>query len=181
MQLVVSLDAVGDDGEAGLPGFLVPAATELGGYDVTESLDESIDNFIGNMSFNLQLVKGVEFSLQRLRLVKERDGHLDQGQGAKGKGSELSGVNIIGSLGVEAVLGGGQQVENGSPDSFSEVFSAVSVRVRSCPLMLHLQYRQWITRVSRDGRHDPNEYNQSQLEHLHFFCSTSGQCVIVRL
>jgi len=73
MKLMVSLDAVGDDVEAGLPRFLVPAATQLGGNDVAESLDESVDNFIWNMSFSLQLVQLFKFSLQSLWLVEERD------------------------------------------------------------------------------------------------------------
>jgi len=157
---VVSLDAVGDDGEACLPGFLVPAATQLSGNDVAKSLDERINDIIRDMFISLQLVELFQFCLESLWLVEEGHGHFDQRQGAESKGSELSRVDVIGSLGVEEVLGGGGQVEGGSPDSLSEVRSAMTVSVSPFPLVLDLEDRQCVATVSGSGCYEPDQNNQ---------------------
>jgi len=86
----MTLDAISDDLEASLPGFPVPAATQLSWNDMAESLDVCINVLVWDGLSLLCLVQKVKLSLECLRLVKESYGHLNSSESAKSKGAELS-------------------------------------------------------------------------------------------
>jgi len=147
--LMVTLDAVGNDGGAGNPGFLVPAATELGWHDVKQSVDEVVDVSIRDVHILVDLVQTFEVDLERLRVVEEGHGDVDTGQGAQSERAELARVGVVTADLLKALLDGGGEVEGGSPDSDCEVLPCVSVRVGARPLGLDLNRCQVIARRSQ--------------------------------
>jgi len=158
--LMVTLDPVGNDGEAGAPRLPVVAAAELSGDDEAEGLDEGVNVRIRDVTLLLDGVETLEVDLESLGLVEEGDGDVKAGQGAQSKGTELSGVGVVTAELLETLLDRGVEVEGSSPDSHCEVFPAVSVGVGTRPLGLDLDGRQVLTLAGQRRGHERSEHNQ---------------------
>jgi len=102
--LMVTLDPVGNDGEAGAPRLPVVAAAELSGDDQGEGLDERVNVPIRDVTLLLDGVETLEVDLESLGLVEEGDGDVKAGQGAQSKGTELSGVGVVTAELLETLL-----------------------------------------------------------------------------
>jgi len=186
LQLVndlVTFDTVGDFLKASLPCFLVPAAAELSGHNVAESLQESINIFIWDVPLDVGIVSAGCDGLQRIRVIQEGHSHVDSSKHEQSKRAELSRRRILATEILQGITCFRLQVEQRSPDCFGEVFATVPVGVRSSPLTLHLNTRQDVALMMLmmlgQGRHSDqnNQSENDKLQHLvqNAQQSTSGQ------
>jgi len=142
---VGSGDAVSDGVEAGLPGVLVPAATELSRQDVTESRAEHVEVFVGDVTALVLLVQVLELGLESLGLVEKVDGDVETGKNTFGVRLELRRVGVITADTAEHRTSFRGLRERCSPECLCEVLTVGTAAVGTTPLVLDLETGQSIT------------------------------------